>query len=343
MDYRQLGRSGLKVPALSFGTGTFGGTNEFFQRWGASDVKEASRLVDICLEAGVNFFDTADIYSDGASESILGEALKGRRDQALIATKATFRNGPGPNDVGSSRHHLIRACEASLRRLGTDHIDLYFMHGFDALTPVEETLYALDSLVASGKIGYIGASNFSGWHLMKALATSEKYGLARYVAYQGYYSLIGRDYEWELMPLGIDQGVGLMVWSPLGWGRLTGKIKRGQPSKEGRIASGGAAGGPEVDEEYLYTVVDALQEVADETGKTIPQVALNWLLGRPTVANVVVGARNEEQLRANLGALGWTLTPAQQARLDAASQRTPIYPYWHQKGFDERNPKPTAW
>lgn len=343
MDYRQLGRSGLKVPALSFGTGTFGGTNEFFQRWGASDVKEASRLVDICLEAGVNFFDTADIYSDGASESILGEALKGRRDQALIATKATFRNGPGPNDVGSSRHHLVRACEASLRRLGTDHIDLYFMHGFDALTPVEETLYALDSLVASGKIGYIGASNFSGWHLMKALATSEKYGLARYVAYQGYYSLIGRDYEWELMPLGIDQGVGLMVWSPLGWGRLTGKIKRGQPSKEGRIASGGAAGGPEVDEEYLYTVVDALQEVADETGKTIPQVALNWLLGRPTVANVVVGARNEEQLRANLGALGWTLTPAQQARLDAASQRTPIYPYWHQKGFDERNPKPTAW
>jgi len=343
MDYRQLGRSGLKVPALSFGTGTFGGTNEFFQRWGASDVKEASRLVDICLEAGVNFFDTADIYSDGASESILGEALKGRRDQALIATKATFRNGPGPNDVGSSRHHLIRACEASLRRLGTDHIDLYFMHGFDALTPVEETLYALDSLVASGKIGYIGASNFSGWHLMKALATSEKYGLARYVAYQGYYSLIGRDYEWELMPLGIDQGVGLMVWSPLGWGRLTGKIKRGQPSKEGRIASGGAAGGPEVDEEYLYTVVEALQEVADETGKTIPQVALNWLLGRPTVANVVVGARNEEQLRANLGALGWTLTPAQQARLDAASQRTPIYPYWHQKGFDERNPKPTAW
>ncbi len=343
MDYRQLGRSGLKVPALSFGTGTFGGTNEFFQRWGASDVKEASRLVDICLEAGVNFFDTADIYSDGASESILGEALKGRRDLALIATKATFRNGPGPNEVGSSRHHLIRACEASLRRLGTDHIDLYFMHGFDALTPVEETLYALDSLVASGKIGYIGASNFSGWHLMKALATSERYGLARYVAYQGYYSLIGRDYEWELMPLGIDQGVGLMVWSPLGWGRLTGKIKRGQPSKEGRIASGGAAGGPEVDEEYLYTVVDALQEVADETGKTIPQVALNWLLGRPTVANVVVGARNEEQLRANLGALGWTLTPAQQARLDAASQRTPIYPYWHQKGFDERNPKPTAW
>lgn len=343
MDYRQLGRSGLKVPALSFGTGTFGGTNEFFQHWGATDVKEATRLVDICLEAGVNFFDTADIYSDGASESILGAALKGRRDQALIATKATFRSGKGANDIGSSRYHLIRACEASLRRLGTDHIDLYFMHGFDALTPVEETLHALDSLISSGKIGYIGASNFSGWHLMKALATSEKYGLARYVAYQGYYSLIGRDYEWELMPLGIDQGVGLMVWSPLGWGRLTGKIRRGQPSQDGRMATGKGAGGPHVDDEYLYTVVDALQVVADETGKTIPQVALNWLLTRPTVANVVVGARNEAQLRANLGALGWSLTPEQQARLELASHRPPIYPYWHQMGFDERNPKPTQW
>jgi aryl-alcohol dehydrogenase-like predicted oxidoreductase len=343
MEYRQLGRSGLKVPALSFGTGTFGGSNEFFQRWGQTDVDEAARLVDICLDAGVNFFDTADVYSEGASEEILGAALKGKRDRALISTKTTFRNGQGPNDVGSSRYHLIRACEASLKRLGTDHIDLYFMHGFDATTPVDETLRALDDLVTAGKIGYIGASNFSGWHLMKSLATSEKDGLARYVAYQGYYSLIGRDYEWELMPLGLDQGVGLMVWSPLGWGRLTGKIKRGQPIESGRIASGGAQGGPEVDDEHLYTVVDALEEIAGETGKTIPQVALNWLLTRPTVSNIVVGARNEEQLRANLGAVGWTLSDEQIGRLDQASRRSPPYPYWHQTGFDERNPKPTRW
>jgi len=331
------------VPALSFGTGTFGGSNEFFKTWGSTDVDEATRLVDICLDAGVSLFDTADIYSEGASEEILGAALKGKRDQALISTKATFRSGVGPNDVGSSRFHLVRACEASLKRLGTDHIDLYFMHGFDATTPVEETLRALDDLVTAGKIGYIGASNFSGWHLMKALATSEKYGLARYVAYQGYYSLVGRDYEWELMPLGLDQGVGLMVWSPLGWGRLTGKIKRGQPIQNGRIASGGAAGGPEVDDDYLYDVVDALEQVAEETGKTIPQVALNWLLSRPTVANVVVGARDEAQLRANLGAVDWSLTQDQIARLDTASRRPPAYPYWHQMGFDDRNPKPTQW
>jgi aryl-alcohol dehydrogenase-like predicted oxidoreductase len=343
MDHRQLGRSGLKVPVLSFGTGTFGGANEFFKRWGSTDVAEATRLVDICLDAGVTLFDTADIYSEGASEEILGAALKGKRDRALISTKATFRSGAGANDVGSSRFHLVRACEASLKRLGTDHIDLYFMHGFDATTPVEETLRALDDLITAGKIGYIGASNFSGWHLMKALATSEKYGLARYVAYQGYYSLVGRDYEWELMPLGVDQGVGLMVWSPLGWGRLTGKIRRGQPNTSGRIASGGAAGGPDVDDAYLYDVVDALDEVAAETGKTIPQVALNWLLSRPTVANVVIGARDEAQLRVNLGAVGWSLSEDQIARLDKASRRPPAYPYWHQMGFDERNPKPTPW
>lgn len=343
MEYRQLGKSGLKVPALSFGTGTFGGTSEFFRRWGETDVKEATRMVDLCLEAGVNFFDTADIYSRGASEEILGQALKGRRSEALISTKATFTMGDSPNDKGSSRHHLIRACEASLRRLGTDHIDLYFMHGFDALTPVDETLRALDDLVSSGKIGYIGASNFSGWHLMKSLATSEKYGLARYVVYQGYYSLIGRHYEWELMPLGLDQGVGLMVWSPLGWGRLTGKIRRGQPATEGRIAAGGAVGGPVVDDEYLYDVVDALELVAQETGKTVAQVALNWLLQRPTVCNIVIGARNEEQLKQNLGAIGWSLTPEQVAALDKASHETPIYPYWHQRDFNERNPKPTQW
>jgi aryl-alcohol dehydrogenase-like predicted oxidoreductase len=328
---------------LSFGTGTFGGTSEFFKRWGDTDVKEATRMVDLCLDAGVNFFDTADIYSRGASEEILGQALKGRRDKTLISTKATFTMGDGPNDKGSSRHHLVRACEASLKRLGTDYIDVYFMHGFDALTPVEETLRALDDLVTSGKIRYIGASNFSGWHLMKSLATSEKYGLARYVVYQGYYSLIGRHYEWELMPLGLDQGVGLMVWSPLGWGRLTGKIRRGQPVTEGRIAAGGAVGGPIVNDEYLYNVVDALDLVAKETGRTIPQVALNWLLQRPTVCNIVIGARNEEQLRQNLGAVGWNLTPEQVALLDKASQETPIYPYWHQRDFNERNPKPTTW
>lgn len=343
MEHRQLGRSGLKVPVLSLGTGTFGGVGSMFSKWGATDVAEARRLVDVCLEAGLNFFDTADVYSGGASEQILGQALQGRRDQVLISTKATFSMGPGPNDKGSSRHHLIRACEASLKRLGTDHIDLYFMHGYDALTPVEETLRALDDLVTAGKIRYLGCSNFSGWQVMKALATSERYGLGRYVAYQGYYSLIGRDYEWELMPLALEQGLGTMVWSPLGWGRLTGKIRRGQPPAAGRIQQGGAEGGPIVEDEYLYQVVDALDAIAAETGKTVPQVALNWLLQRPSVANIVVGARNEEQLRQNLGALGWSLSPEQIARLDAASQRTPIYPYWHQRGFNERNPKPTQW
>ncbi|HTH94898.1 MAG TPA: aldo/keto reductase [Rhodocyclaceae bacterium] len=343
MEYRQLGRSGLKVPILSLGTGTFGGSNEFFKRWGSTQVEEAKRLVDVSLEHGVNFFDTADVYSDGASEEILGQALKGRRNQALISTKATFpASGAGPNEMGSSRHHLVRACEASLKRLGTDHIDLYFMHGFDALTPVEETLRALDDLVSSGKIGYIGASNFSGWQLMKALAVSEKYGLARYVVYQGYYSLIGRHYEWELMPLALDQGVGTMVWSPLGWGRLTGKIRRGE-NHSGRIAAGGAEGGPPVNDDYLHGVVDALDLIAQARGKSIAQVALNWLLQRPSVVNLVVGARNEAQLLQNFGATGWVLTADEVATLDKASHETPIYPYWHQMGFDERNPKPTTW
>ena len=343
MEHRRLGRSGLKVPVLSLGAGTFGGTTEFFQRWGTSDVREASRLVDLCIERGANFFDTADIYSNGASEEILGAALKGRRDQALVATKATFPTGKGPNQKGSSRHHLLRALEASLKRLGTDYVDVYFLHGYDALTPVEETLRTLDDMVRTGKVRYIGCSNYSGWHLMKALATSEREGLERFVVYQGYYSLIGRDYEWELMPLGLDQGVDLMVWSPLGWGRLTGKIRRGQPLPEGRIKQGGDVGGPKVDDEHLFRVVDALDQVAAETGKTVPQVALNWLLSRPTVCNVVVGARNEKQLLDNLDAVGWSLTPEQVAALDTASRRDPVYPYWHQMGFDERNPKPTTW
>ncbi len=343
MEYRRLGRSGLMVPALSLGTGTFGGNDEFFRKWGDTDVKEATGLVDICLEHGMNFFDTADVYSTGVAEEILGKAVGKRRNDVLISTKATFPMGEGVNDCGSSRYHIIRAVEDSLRRLGTDHIDVYFMHGFDALTPVEETLTVLDNLITSGKVRYIGASNFSGWHLMKSLATSEKHGLARYVAYQGYYSLIGRDYEWELMPLGLDQGVGLMVWSPLGWGRLTGKITRNNPPKEGRIAQGGAAGGPPVDDERLFTVVDTLQNVAAEVGKTIAQVALNWLLQRPTVSNVIVGSRNANQLKQNLGALGWKLDEAHIAKLDAVSHREPSYPYWHQKDFDQRNPKPTRW
>ena len=343
MEYRLLGRSGLKVPVLSFGTGTFGGVGQMFAKWGATDVTQAKRLVDICLDAGMNFFDTADVYSAGASEEILGEALKGRRNQTLISSKATFTTGKGPNDKGSSRFHLIEALDASLRRLQTDHVDIYFMHGFDALTPVDETLRALDDMVRAGKIRYIGCSNFSGWHVMKSLATSERYGLARYITYQGYYSLIGRDYEWELMPLALAEGIGTMVWSPLGWGRLTGKIRRGQAPSSGRIQEGGAAGGPTVDNEYLYTVVDALDAVAKETGKTVPQIALNWLLHRPSVANVVIGARDEEQLRGNLAAVDWKLDDAHIKSLDAASRRVPAYPYWHQIDFGERNPKPTQW
>jgi len=341
MEFRILGRSGLKVPVLSLGTGTFGGANEFFRAWGNSGVEEATRLVDICLEAGVNMFDTADIYSEGESEKVLGAAIAGRRDKVLVSTKATFKMGAGPNQVGSSRYHIIQACEASLRRLKTDYIDIYQMHGFDALTPVEETLSALNDLVHSGKVRYIGCSNFSGWHLMKSLSVSERYGWARYVAHQAYYSLIGREYEWELMPLGIDQGVGCLVWSPLGWGRLTGKIRRNQPLPEVSRLHKTADYGPPVNNDYLYNVVDALDEVAKETGKTIPQVALNWLLQRPTVANVIIGARNEEQLRQNLGAVGWNLTPAQVAKLDAASAVTLVYPYWHQRQFADRNPPPT--
>lgn len=340
MEYRQLGASGFKVPVLSFGTGTFGGKGEFFGAWGNTDVAEAKRLVDVCLDAGLTMFDSADIYSDGAAESVLGEAIKGRRDRVLISTKATFRSGEGPNDVGSSRFHLLKACDAALKRLGTDYIDLFQLHGFDALTPVEETLSTLDDLVRAGKIRYIGVSNFSGWHLMKSLAVSDRYGYSRYIANQAYYSLIGRDYEWEQMPLGLDQGVGAVVWSPLGWGRLTGKIRRGQPLPEtSRLHKTGDVG-PQMSDEYLYRVVDALDEVAAETGKSVPQVALNWLLQRPTVSTVVIGARNEEQLTQNLGAVGWNLTKEQIAKLDAASDVAPVYPYWHQRGFQERNPLP---
>jgi aryl-alcohol dehydrogenase-like predicted oxidoreductase len=340
MDYRYLGGSGLKVPVLSFGTATFGGTTDFFRAWGGQEVDEAKRLVDVCLEAGITLFDSADVYSNGRSEEVLGKALAGRRDQVLISTKATFRSGKGPNDVGSSRHHLTRSVEAALRRLGTDWIDLFQLHGFDASTPVEETLRTLDDLVRAGKIRYIGCSNFSGWHLMKSLAISEKYGWARHVAHQAYYSLIGRSFEWELMPLALDQKVGTVVWSPLGWARLTGKLRRGQPKPALSRLNSDIAQGPVVDDEYLYGVVDALDAVAAETGKTVPQVALNWLLQRPTVSTVIIGARNEEQLRQNLGAVGWSLTPAQVAVLDQASATPLTYPYFHQRGFTERNPAP---
>jgi len=340
MEYRHLGASGFKVPVLSFGAGTFGGKGPLFSAWGNTDVAEATRLIDICLDAGLTMFDTADIYSSGQSETVLGGAIKGRRDKVLISTKSTFRFSDEPNDVGSSRFHLIKAVEGSLKRLGTDYIDLFQLHGFDAKTPVEETLSTLDDLVRAGKIRYIGVSNFSGWHLMKSLAVSDRYGYPRYVANQTYYSLIGRDYEWELMPLGLDQGVGAVVWSPLGWGRLTGKIRRGQPLPATSRLHETADSGPPVDNEYVYKVVDALDEVAAETGKTIPQIALNWLLQRPTVSTVVIGARNEEQLKQNLGAVGWNLTKEQVAKLDAASNVMLAYPYWHQRFFTERNPAP---
>jgi aryl-alcohol dehydrogenase-like predicted oxidoreductase len=340
MEYRHLGRSGLRVSALSFGAATFGGGNEFFKAWGETGVAEARRLVDACIDAGVNLFDTANGYSNGLAEEILGKALEGKRDQVLISTKAFFPMGAGPNELGSSRLHLIEQCEASLKRLGTDRIDIYHMHGFDAMTPVEETLDALNTLVHAGKVRYIACSNFSGWHLMKSLAASDRHGWTRYVAHQVYYSLVGREYEWELMPLGIDQGVGALVWSPLGWGRLTGKIRRGHPLPEVSRLHKTADVGPPVDDEYLYKVVDALDEVAKETDRSVPQVALNWLLQRPTVASVIVGARNEQQLKQNLEAAEFALTAKQTKKLDAASAVTKTYPYWWQQNSNPtRNPQ----
>lgn len=340
MEYRRLGASGLNVPLISLGAATFGGTSEFFRAWGSTDVATARRMIDVCLDAGVTMFDTADVYSNGASEEVLGEALKGRRDKVLISTKATFRFGSGPNDVGSSRFHLLKSCDEALKRLQTDHIDIFQLHGFDAMTPPEETLATLDQLVRAGKIRYVGVSNFSGWHLMKSLAVADRYGYPRYVANQTYYSLVGRDYEWELMPLGLDQGVGALIWSPLGWGRLTGKIRRGQPLPQTSRLHTTADKGPPVDNERLFRVVDALEDVAKDTGKSVPQIALNWLFHRPTVSSVIIGARDEKQLKDNLGAIGWSLTPEQIAKLDAASETMKPYPYWHQSGFAERNPSP---
>ena len=341
MEYRNLGASGLRVPVLSFGAGTFGGSGPLFGAWGTTDATEARRLVDICLEAGVNLFDTADVYSAGASEEVLSQAIRGRRDAVLISTKTALPTGDGPGDWGTSRSRLVKSVEDALRRLGTDHIDLLQLHAFDASTPVEETLSTLDRLVTAGKLRYIGASNFAGWELMKSLAVSERHAYPRYVAHQVYYSLAGRDYEWELMPLAANQNVGALVWSPLAWGRLTGKIRRGQPLPEKSRLHDTAAYGPPVDDEKLFDIVEALDGIATETGKTVPQIAINWLVSRPTVSSVIIGARNEEQLRQNLGAAGWSLTKEQTDRLDRASSVTapyPYFPYRRQEGFAKLNP-----
>ncbi len=341
MEYRRLGASGLEVPALAFGAGTFGGHGPLFSEWGNTDAAAARRLVDICLDAGVTLFDTADVYSDGASEEILGAAIKGRRDRVLVSTKSGLPTGDGPSDAGTSRARLITSVERALRRLGTDYIDLFQLHAFDARTPIEETVAALADLVRAGKIRYLGVSNFAGWQLMKSLAAADRHGHPRYVAHQVYYSLVGRDYEWELLPLGLDQGVGALVWSPLGWGRLTGKVRRGQPLPAKSRLHKTADAGPPVTDALLFDVVDALDDVARETGKTIPQIAIAWLLTRPTVSSVIVGARSETQLRENLGATGWHLAPEHRARLDAASARTapyPYFPYQRQEGFARLNP-----
>ena len=324
---------------LSLGTATFAGVGDFFGAWGDTDVKQARTLIDLSLQAGINLVDTADVYSDGASEEVLGEALRGRRDDVLISTKASLPTGP--DDWGSSRSRLLRSVDGALRRLRTDHIDLFQLHGYDAYTPIDEVLQTLEMLLEQGKVRYTGVSNFSGWQLMKSLAAADNDHRPRYVAHQVYYSLVGRDYEWELMPLGIAEGVGAIVWSPLGWGRLTGQIRRGQPLPERSRLHATAAAGPPVDDEQLYAIVDVLDEIAAETGRTVPQIALNWLLRRPTVSSVIIGARNESQLRENLGAVGWRLDADQVARLDAVSAREapyPYFPYFRQEGFARLNP-----
>jgi aryl-alcohol dehydrogenase-like predicted oxidoreductase len=338
MEYRSIGASGLTVSALSLGTATFGGGSDFYRAWGETGVAEATRLVDAAFDAGVTMFDTADSYSSGLAEEILGKAIAGRRDKVLLSTKASFRTGPGPDDIGSSRRHLIPACEASLRRLGTDYIDLWSMHGFDSFTPVDETLRAIDELVRAGKVRHVGCSNFSGWHLMKSLALSDRHGWPRYVAHQAYYSLVAREYEWELMPLALDQGVGTVVWSPLSGGQLSGKITRDTPAPAGsRVATLGMR--PGLPREQFYNVVDALRSIATEVGRTVPQVALNWVMQRPTVSTLVIGARNQAQLSDSLGAADCALSADQMKRLDTASEQQPVYPYWHQRTvFGERNP-----
>ena len=341
MEYRRLGRSGLTVPALSLGAGTFGGRGELFGAWGNTDVSEARRLVAMCLEAGVTMFDTADVYSLGASEEVLGAAIEGHRDEVLISTKLALPMGDGPNDAGTSRARLVTGVDDALRRLRTDRIDIFQLHAYDASTPIEEVLATLDALVAAGKVRYIGVSNFSGWQLMRSLSAADRHGWPRYVAHQVYYSLLGRDYEWDLMPLGAAEGVGALVWSPLGWGRLTGRIRRESAVPPDSRLHDTATFGPPVDNSVMFDVIDVLEQIAAESGKLVPQIAINWLLTRPTVSSVIVGARNEAQLRQNLGAVGWQLDNDQIARLDAASARTPPYPhfpYWRQPGFARLDP-----
>lgn len=339
MEYRRVGHSGLVVSELSFGAATFGGVGEFFGAWGDTDVDAARRMVDMCLDAGVTLFDTADVYSEGASEEVLGAALRGRRDDVVISTKAALPTGP--DDWGTSRTRLLRAVDGALRRLQTDRIDLFQLHAFDASTPIDEVVQTLDGLVAAGKVRYVGVSNFSGWQLMKSLAVADRMNAPRYVAHQVYYSLVGRDYEWELMPLGVAEGVGALVWSPLGWGRLTGRIRRGSPLPALSRLHATAQAGPPVVDERLYAIVDVLDGIAADTGRSVPQIALNWLLRRPTVSSVIVGARDERQLADNLGAVGWRLDDEQIARLDAISRTDapyPYFPYDRQEGFATLNP-----
>jgi len=329
MDYRQLGSSGLRVSALALGTMTFGGRGNF-ANVGSTDVATASRQVDQCLDAGVNLVDTADVYSDGLSEEIVGEVLEGRRDQVVLATKARFPMGEGPNDAGLSRHHLIRSCEASLRRLRTDHIDLYQVHEWDGQTRLEETLSALDTLVRDGKVRYVGASNYSAWHLMKALGVAERRGLERFVSQQIYYSLQARDAEYELVPLALDQGVGILVWSPLAGGLLSGKYRRDQTGPEGARQLTDWGEPPVRDQEGLYDVVDVLVEIGEGRGVSAAQVALAWLMHRPAVSSLIIGARTEEQLADNLAAAELTLAGEEVARLEEVSRPPLLYPYWHQ-------------
>ncbi len=329
MEYRSLGRSGLKVSTLTFGTATFGGVGAL-AKWGASGLDEARRLLDLCLDAGINLIDTADAYSLGRSEEILGEAMRGKRDRLLVATKVRFPMGDGPNDQGLSRHHVIAGCEASLRRLGTDHVDLYQMHEWDGQTPLDETLEAFDTLVRSGKVRYVGISNFSGWQLMKAMETARANNFVQPVSQQIYYSLDSRDAEYELIPATIDQGLGVLVWSPLAGGLLSGKYRRGREPAEGGRHLNDWHEPPIEDETKLYNKIDALVAVADARGVPVAQVALAWLLGRPGVTSVILGARTEEQLRQNLGAADLVLAPDERARLDRVSQPRLLYPYWHQ-------------
>ena len=328
MEYRRLGRSGLFVSALTLGSMTFGGQGGF-SKVGATDVAGARRQVDMCLDAGINLFDTANIYSGGESEEILGEAISGRRDDLLLATKVRMPVGDGPNDTGLSRYHIIRECEGSLRRLATDYIDLYQVHEWDGLTPLEETLEALDTLVKSGKVRYVGSSNYSGWHLMKALGISERLGLQRYISQQIHYTLQAREAEYELVPLAIDQECSILVWSPLAGGLLSGKYRRDRDASEGRHVAGWDEP-PVYDTDKLYDTVDVLVEIADGRGVSAARVALAWLLGRPGVASVIVGARTDEQLADNLKAAELELSEEERRRLDEVSALPLIYPFWHQ-------------